>query len=85
VRGDSGGGPVVDPAGGAVGGRPRGRPVPLGGCGAGQVPELVESYVQLDLGGLPGDVGQAGADEPPAALGRQLHRDLQHGRICAAA
>ena len=41
----------------------------LGGGGAGQAAELVQSQVQQDLGGLPGPLGQPpGGDQPPARL-----------------
>jgi hypothetical protein len=41
--------------------------------------EFVESEVELDLGGLPGPVGQAPAgDQPPAGLVVIMHRDPCH-------
>ena len=59
------GGVAVIPGSGRGGARPGG----FGGSGSGQPAQLVQGQVQLDLGGLPGPLGQApGRDQPPARL-----------------
>ena len=74
------GGPGGQPAGLAVPGGLPGPPRALGAAAAGQIPQLVQGQVQLDVGGRPGPAGQPpGPGQPAAGLLQRVVVTLHRG------